>query len=262
MAALFQRTRRAPEPDQWESGNRMAIDAFPPEVVGGMRRMLTQATAIETLPARLALTSALSGEGVTYSALTMATTLASDERKKVCVVELNWRAPGMVRLLRDAAPRRRRLPWQKPLPDVDSAHIPDSPGLAGILRGEASLHSALLPTVLPNLALLPAGELPEYMRPGMARSPELKQLIGSLDQYFDHVLLDVPALLSTSDAMALASLADTCYLVVRHGVTSVSDVRLALADIQHLTVPGLLLNRVKLHTPMAIQRLMPQEELK
>jgi Mrp family chromosome partitioning ATPase len=262
MAALFGRSSRTQAPDQWDSGNRLAIDAFPPEVVSGLRRMITQAVAFDRLPARLALTSALSGEGVTYTALTMATTLASDMRKKVCVVELNWRAPGMVRLLRSPAPQRRRLPWRKPLPEIDSSHIPDSPGLAGILQGEASLHTALLPTMLPNMALLPAGDMPDYLRPGMARSPELRELIGSLGQYFDHVLLDVPALLSTSDAMALASLAESCYLVVRHGVTSVADIRQALEDIQHLHVPGLLLNRVQLHTPAAIQRLMPQEELK
>jgi Mrp family chromosome partitioning ATPase len=121
------------------------------------------------------------------------------------------------------------------------------------------LDKALVQTALPNLALLPAGDLSPAQRPAMARSERLKDCIEQLSRRFDHILLDVPAILATSDAIALASLGTACCLIIRQGVTPVSSVRRALDDIKHLPMLGVMLNQNRPMLPRWVQALVPQE---
>ncbi len=232
--------------------------AFDPELVGGMRRMLTRLSCQGRLPGRLALLGALRGEGVTTAALALGATLANDQGARVCVVELNWWAPGLEALTGTAppAPRRGWFGRRQPPPAPVAA---GSPGLAGVIDGSVSLDEALLPSSLPNLALLPAGGLPVERRPAAARGTELKARIGQLSRRFEHVILDVPAVLGTSDAIALAALGEACALVVRQGVTPAASVRAALDEIGHTRVLGVILNRVRISTPRWVRSFLPQE---
>ena len=211
--------------------------SFPGEVVRSYRHMLARQQRAAPLPPRLALVSTLREEGVTYSALALAAVLAADTAVSVCVVELNWWWPGLLRHLPGAA----------------------SPGLAAVLAEEASLDAALLPTDRPNLALLPAGELDPALRPSAARGSQLKLYIEELGRRFDHLLLDVPAVLATSDAIPLASLSSNSCLVVKQGVTSIENTKRALDDLAHLQVLGVILNQVVVKTPRLLLRYIPQE---
>ena len=210
---------------------------FSGKVVHSLRRMITKLAYADELPKRIALVSALREEGVTYTTLAMGTTIASDLDKTVCVVELNWWWPGMT----------------LQVPDVNSR------GVAAVLAGEATLDDVIVPTGLPNLRLLPAGEMPVEKRPIMARNAALKELINNLSKRYDYLLLDVPAILTTSDAISLASLADGCCLVIRQGVTSVEKVNLALDDIDHLNILGAIMNQVKVKTPSLLLKFIPQD---
>jgi Mrp family chromosome partitioning ATPase len=80
-----------------------------------------------------------------------------------------------------------------------------------------------------------------------------------LDEQFDHVLFDLPTVIETSDTLALAALAQACALVVRQGVTPVTEVQRALNDIKHVPVLGVILNQAQIATPRWILRLIPQE---
>ena len=68
---------------------------FPSAVITSMRHMETTLLYKESLPARIAIASALRGEGVTYTTLALATTLAYDLEARICVVELNWWSPSI-----------------------------------------------------------------------------------------------------------------------------------------------------------------------
>ncbi|MCA9925602.1 MAG: hypothetical protein KC421_24695, partial [Anaerolineales bacterium] len=72
-------------------------------------------------------------------------------------------------------------------------------------------------------------------------------------------LLDIPALLATSDAIPLASLSSGSCLVIKQGVTSIENVRLALDDIAHLNMLGVILNQAVIKTPKLFLRFIPQE---
>jgi hypothetical protein len=252
---------------------------FPGDVIDSMRHLETSLLYKGNLPARISMVAALREEGVTYTTLALATTLAYDLAVRVCVVELNWWAPGIKTQpapetnadtnIREGARKSRRPKGQKKnsnaitttsYPSTDIITVTTSTtGLAAVLTEELTLDQALVQTALPNLALLPAGGLSPAQRPAMARSDTLRTCIAQLSRRFDHILLDVPAILATSDAIALASLGAACCVVVRQGVTPVSNVRRALDDVKHLSILGVLLNQNQTVLPRWVNALIPQE---
>jgi Mrp family chromosome partitioning ATPase len=235
---------------------------FDTDVVQSFRYMSTELTLNSKLPRRVALISALRGEGVTYTAVALGGILANDTGARVCVVELNWWAPGMIRLLDPAAiateGKRKRRP-KKNAPPPPAPALDGHPGLAGVLAGQASLEDVIIHTDLPTLDLLPAGEMAVTRRPFIARSAALRELIAELSERYDHLLLDIPAVRTTSDAIVLASLSDACIVVTRQGATSTASVQKALDDVKSLTMLGVVLNKVSIHTPGWIRALVPQE---
>lgn len=229
---------------------------FPAEIVASVRHLVTSLACDGGVPARLSVVSALREEGVTHTALALATVLANDTAERVCAVELNWWTPGMLELLsHDDASRRKSNSSERTLP----AALANRPRLAEVITGKATLDSALINTSLPNLSLLPAGDLPLEQRPTAARGTTLRGVIDELSTRFDHLILDIPAVLATSDAIALASLGDASALVVRHGLTPTQSVQLALDDIKHLKMLGVILTKAKYHTPRFILDWVPQE---
>jgi Mrp family chromosome partitioning ATPase len=217
---------------------------FPASAARSLRHMVTLLVANGTLPPRLALVAALREEGVTYNALALATILAHDYAGAVGLVELNWEAPGLARLAAGGT----------------AAEAPAAPaGLAAVLTAQAALDDVLVGTGLPNLTLLPAGELPREGREAIIRGARLRELIEELAARFDHLVLDVPALAATSDAIPLARLGDGILLVIRQGVTPRRVVAAALDDLDQGTMLGVVLNRVKLATPRLILKFIPQD---
>ncbi|MGQ9482353.1 CpsD/CapB family tyrosine-protein kinase [Chloroflexus sp.] len=225
--------------------------------IGQLRRMLTDLMVEQRLPSRVGFTSALRGEGVSYITLTGAATLAHDTGKRVCVLELNWLHPGLLSNLNPPPPASKRDRRQASEPT--SRSLPPRPGVAEVLRGQVSLADILLPTNHTGLFLLPAGATTADQRPLLARSPELRMLLETLEAQFDYILFDLPAVLETSDTLALAALTSACALVVRHGVTPITEVQRALNDIKHVPVLGVILNQAQIATPRWIHRLIPLE---
>jgi Mrp family chromosome partitioning ATPase len=187
--------------------------------------------------------------------------LANDTGARVCVVELNWWAPGLITLLdpgaiAEAARKKRRKKNDPPPPEpVLAGH----PGVAQVLSGEASLEEALIHSDMPNFDLIPAGALAVSRRPPTARSGDLRAFLDLLAADYDHLILDIPAIRTSSDSIVLASLSDACIVVTRQGVTSTASVQKALDDVKSLTMLGVVLNKVSISTPGWIRSLVPQE---
>ncbi len=217
---------------------------FPAEVVEGLRRTLSRLISQKTLPSCLALVSSLRQEGVTYLSRAMAVTMANDMGVTVCVVELNWWNPDHSLL----------MPSEKDGPEQYS-------GLAGILAQELNLDEAILHTNLPNMDILPAGKMPTATRPVFARSTQLKEILYQLSEQYECLILDIPAITFTNDAVPLASLGDACCLVVHQGVTPVDKVRSALDEVDHLKILGVIMNKTHIATPSFFLHLIPQDAL-
>lgn len=208
---------------------------FSAAVVESLRYLLAHLNRENGIPQRLVLASALRQEGVTYLSRALGTVMANDMPVDVCVVELNWW-------------------WWASVPPG----APSTTGLAGVLRGEAELDQALVRTQRPNLHLLPAGRVSAIERPVVARSAGLRETIDLLHERFDYLLLDIPALLATSDALPLVTLADAGCLVVRQGVTSIEHVQEAQEYLAQIPIAGVIMNQVELATPSWLLKYIPQ----
>lgn len=227
------------------AANGDTICVFPADVISNIRQMENTLVYNHTMPKLLGLVAALSGEGVTYVSLALGTTLATDLPATICLVETNWYTPEL-----QARISGRRVPG--------SAGEP-SGGLASVLTRTSTLDQALIPTSLPNLHLLPAGDMPKHLRPSMARSEALKQCLAQLSERFEYIILDIPAIHATSDAIALASLTNACCVVVRQGITPMVQVRQAVDNLQHLNLLGVVFNQMHSDLPRWMHALIPQE---
>ncbi|NTU77961.1 MAG: CpsD/CapB family tyrosine-protein kinase [Chloroflexales bacterium] len=268
MLKLRKKTQAASQysaPLTLEAANGALQRTFDAVIVDNFRRMTTDLVCNGGLPQRIVVASALQGEGVTYTALALATTLASDTADRYCVLDLNWWAPGIIAQLdpaqiMSAAQRghKAKAAAAEKLSETIEAML-SRPGIAQVVAGKATIDEAIIPTALPNLCLLPAGALAIEERPVLARSAGLRTLLNDVSERFNYLILDVPPILTTSDAIALASLGDACCMVVRHGVTPTPTVQRALDHVKHLKMLGIILNQVAIKTPSWLRMLIPQE---
>jgi Mrp family chromosome partitioning ATPase len=175
----------------------------------------------------LGITSAIAGEGKTTVASGLATALAEDgalagfgqEQDTIVLVECNM----------GSAPDGPRLSARP------------GPGLVQLLRGECELDEAIQPTGVERLVILPAGE-PIQSFPMAIRAAALPGVIAELKAKYGLVVLDLPAVLNSSDTQVLARLADQLVLVVRAGVTPSKLVRQALDELREGSILGVVLN--------------------
>ena len=183
-------------------------------------------------PDRLGLTSAISGEGVTFITRALALVLTTDVAKRVCIVDLNWWTPS---------------DW--PGRDV--------PGVAEVVRDGLPLEQVLHLTGNPGLHVLPAGKTNLAERPALARCDELAKMLDELNEEFEHVLLDLPAVHATSEALTLAENCPSLALVVGQNITPESEVKSALEEVEGVPLLGVILNRSYSKIPRFIRNRIP-----
>lgn len=186
-----------------------------------------------SFPETIAVCSALAGEGKTTTALGLATIIAQDfPDRRVLVVETDLRQPMLAK-------------------DFD---VEPTPGLAECLEQELPIQSAYRPTFLDNLQLVPAGgPAPHAAR--LLRSSRARLAFEMMRQEHDLVILDIPAVLASSDAVLLTDLADAVVFVVRSGVTPLPLVNKALDQIEEGKLRGVVLNGARTAIPGWLRRL-------
>ena len=212
------------------------LHTIPGEVAESLRYLVARARATGTgdLPQLLGITSAISGEGVTFMSRSLALVVAHDAGRSVCLVDLNWWSPHT---------------W----PTGD----PNQPGVADVLRGSIDLGYALLPTDHPTLDLLPAGATTPIERAALANSTAVKEMFGWLCEYYEHVFVDLPAIHETSEALTLAKACGSVALVIGQGVTPSTQVRDAVAELEGIDLIGVALNRASSKVPGFLRRRIP-----
>jgi Mrp family chromosome partitioning ATPase len=206
----------------------------PARVASAMRYLVARVQLNDPygLPERVALTSAVLGEGVTYLTRSLAAVLSYDTNSTVAVVDLNWRRPT-----------------EK---DDEKA----GGGIAAVATAQTPLEDVLITTSNPRLALVPAGEVPIARRPALSSSVELGAALDQVSERFDHVILDLPPVLMSSDALQLSELSDAFVMVVRQGATPQSQVESALEELVGIQCLGVVLNRFDSKIPRRIRRLV------
>ncbi len=88
----------------------------------------------------------------------------------------------------------------------------DAKGIYDILTDQESLENCVCETDIAGLAVLPAGEQPEYAAE-LLSGVKFTELLGSLKEQYDLVFVLLPALTDLIDGIAVASKTDGCIVV-------------------------------------------------
>jgi succinoglycan biosynthesis transport protein ExoP len=166
-----------------------------------MRRLRTnlQFVNVDRPLKSLVVTSAVPGEG--KSTLTCNLGIAFAEAgKRVLLVDADLRRPKLAEYL-----------------DLEGAV-----GLTNVLAGQASIRDALQQWGGTGLWVLPSGYVPPNPSEILA-SRNMTDLLTALSGGFDIVIIDTPPLLPVTDGAVMATVADGCLLVSRHGKTKATQ---------------------------------------
>jgi tyrosine-protein kinase Etk/Wzc len=142
-------------------------------------------------------TSSMSGEGKTFVATNIASTMALSGKKTI-VLEFDLRKPKMSKGL----------------------GFDNSIGLSNYLVGKVDLDSIIKNTnISPNLFLISSGAIPPNPSE-LILTDRMKELMDLLDERFDFVIIDSPPVGLVSDALVLNQYADSSLYIVRQNITT------------------------------------------
>lgn len=230
------------------SGNRLHVT--PPPVATALRYLLARVQVPgERLPGRVALTSALRGEGVSFMTRSLATVVAYDSEASVIVVDLNWRDPPRPDAKPKGAKTTKSKRRQPPPPD-------NKPALIDVIERGVAVDRIIEQTSNRRLSIVAPGVVARPRRTAIAGSRALTEVIEDLSQRCDHLLLDLPPVLASSDAITLSQLADAYLLVVQQGITSTTQIEAALEELRDDDALGVILNRFDTHVPKSLRRMV------
>ena len=164
--------------------------------------------------------SAIPGEGKSFVAAVTAQVLAGDSLYPVTLVECNWERPSMHYHFGFSA----------------------TPGLAEWIRGECVEADIRYP-VADNLNVIPAGN---GQQDAVRILQRLKQrgILATLARSNGLLIVDLPALTTTSYSLLGASLLDMVAIVTRIGVTPANLLEQTCAELKQVPVAGIILNQV------------------
>jgi exopolysaccharide/PEP-CTERM locus tyrosine autokinase len=177
-------------------------------------------------------TSALAGEGKSFTSINLAMSIAAELDHTVMLVDADVARPSVLRML--GAEQAARGSDGK-------VH-----GLLDVLEGRAELSDVMLRTNVDKLTILPAGGFHERATELLA-SDSMRQLLdGMARRYPDRIVIfDSPPLLLTTEARVLATHMGQIVVVVHAERTAQSAVANALATIESCPVRMLLLNQAR-----------------
>ncbi len=169
--------------------------------------------------------SALAGEGKTFTSINLALSMAHERNHSVLLVDADVAKPHTSEMF--GAPDEMGL--------LDALENPDIP-----------IQSLILPTDVENLSVLPAGK-PRINSTELLASTAMEDICTTLANLDEGqiVIFDSPPLLQTSEAKVLGSLAGQIVIVVRAEETSQDAVTGALSALDEGKAVNLVLNQVR-----------------
>ncbi len=176
------------------------------------------------------ITSAVAGEGKSFTAVNLAMSIATELDHTVMLVDADVARPSVSRML-----------------GLVSGSEPSyGPGLLDVLDGSVEMSSALLKTNIDKLTVLPSGTQHARATELLASDAMTRMLDEMGRRYADRIVIfDSPPLLLTTEARVLATHMGQIVVVVQAEKTLQSDVQSALATIESCPVRLLLLNRAQ-----------------
>ncbi len=197
------------------------------------RPLLTNIAGHSAVPIKNAnlimVTSALQGDGKTFSSINLALSIAMEQDKTVLFVDADTAKAEAGRVL--------GVP-------------PGSPGLIDVLENKGiGVGDVILPTNVEKLRILPAGNVHAHSNELLASDSMRRLMLELSERYPDRVVVfDSPPLLLTTEAGVLANLMGQIVFVVGAETTPQNAVTQAMEHIGQDKTVGLLLNRARKHS--------------
>lgn len=170
----------------------------------------------------LAITSPVSGSGKSLISANLAISIAMDANYSVLLVDMDFRRPTI----------------------HDYFGLSPQSGLCDFFDGKKSISDILIHPGLESLVILPTGG--SLVRSSdLLSTPKMIELANELKhRYPDRiVVIDLPPLLQTDDAMMFMPNVDACLLVVAEGENTVDDVQKSIQLIDETKFMGTILNK-------------------
>ncbi len=193
------------------------------------RPLIANASDKKAVPVKhgnlIMVTSALPGEGKTFSAVNLAMSLATELDRTVLLVDADVARPSLPALL----------------------GLPPAKGLLDVLENRnVDLNQVLLRTNVEKLSILPSGT-PQPHATELLASSAMAQLLDQMSvRYADRIIIfDSPPLLVTTEARVLATQMGQIVFVVHAEATLQSDVKRALATIETCPIKMMVLNQAR-----------------
>lgn len=153
------------------------------------------------------ITSALPGEGKSFITSNLGAVIAK-EKKKVLLVDCDLRKPSLHKIF-----------------DIDNEY-----GLTSVLMKEAAVGSVLR-NVQQYLDILTSGPIPPNPAE-MLGTIQMSQLVNSLKNNYDIVLLDSSPIIPVTDGQLLAKISDGVVMVIKAGYTPREDIKSAMENLK------------------------------
>ncbi len=187
-------------------------------------RTSIQFSHVDNPPKTICFTSTLPQEGKTATVANLAVSFAQLEGK-VLLIDADMRKPRLHKVFK----------------------LRNIMGLSSYLTGRVSFEEAVQKTGIENVWIIPSGPHPPNPAE-LLNSRRMKELIVSVKDRFDTILIDTPPVLAVIDPVIVSAFTDCTVFVVRAGKTTrrpmaraVEEIRKSKADIV-----GVVFNEVKI----------------
>jgi len=208
-----------------DPANSVFLNSRPGE--GGPERFRTLRSRLYKIAStrklkKVLITSGVAAEGKTFVAANLAQSIIQQPELRVLLIDADLRSS------------RQHLLFG----------AQSCPGLSDYLRGDADEYAVIQKGSSENLFLIPGGNL--VSNPSeLLLSDRMKQLLNTVAQVFDWIIIDSPPTLPVHDASVLADLVDGVLFVIRAGSTDAEIVERTAAEFQGKNLLGVVLNRVQ-----------------
>lgn len=180
-----------------------------------MLRANMQFVISDKVPSVIVITSAMKGEGKSFTAINYAAVCAT-YNKKICLIDLDLRRPKVSSYLK----------------------VNTDKGMSNYLIGKAKPEEIIYSACDGLFDIIPSGPIPPNPSELIA-SERLIGFIESLKTQYDSIIIDSPPIGMISDAMFITKLTQTILLVVRHNVTNKTLLESILQDFERNNLKGI-----------------------
>jgi capsular exopolysaccharide synthesis family protein len=168
----------------------------------------------------IVVTSSVAGEGKSTTAANLAIMLA-ETGQRILLIEADLRRPRLAEYL----------------------GLERAVGLTNVAAGQVSIDDVLQPWGAGGLTVLASGSIPPNPSE-LLGSHSMRDIISSLRERFEMIIIDTPPLLPVTDGAVVAAFADGVVVVVRYGKTSRSQLAQSIKALESVDarVLGAVLN--------------------